>query len=426
MVFMGLSFDLFLSFIAKLLMARFLGSTDFGAVVLGLTMLTMFSVVVVLGLDQGIGRYLPRYEDTESRSSVIKTSFQVGGAVSLLVGLALVLLAGQISVHIFHDSSLTQVLRVFGLAIPFSALMRLSVGVSQGKKQSLAKVIIKNLSLPLSRLVLVVAALLLGLGALGVAWGFTLSYVIAAGTGMYYVLRRTRLLSGAATEPMHSELLAYSAPLMVAAVMERVFSDIDTFLLGYFTSTSDVGIYGAVYSLSILMIVVLKSLGFIYMPSISEFHTEGRREEIASTYTAATTLIFLATLPVFLAMILFPEQVIGYSFGLDYMPGSDALVVLALGFGVHVAMGPNLETLSAIGETRYVMKSNVVAALMNVVLNLLLIPSYSYLGAAAATTASYALMNLMYSWRVYKTTGIYPKLSPRSVFRLLGELRRNR
>lgn len=425
-VFVGLALDLFLSFLAKLLMARYLGTEGFGAVVLGITLLTLVSVLVVLGLDQGVGRYLPRYEDAASRRGVIKTSFRVGVLASILAGAAVVLLAGQISQHVFHDPSLTPVLRVFGAAIPFAAVMRLAVGVSQGMKQSLPKVAIKNMSLPVSRLALVVAALLMGFGALGVAWGFMASYVIAAGVGLAYVVRRTELFSSTDAEPMRTELLAYSAPLMVAAVMERVFSDIDSFILGYYASTGDVGVYGAVYSLSILMVVVLKSFGFVYMPAISEFHSEGRLEEMASTYTAVTTLIFLTTLPVFFAMVFLPELLISLSFGSAYTPGTTALTVLAAGFMVHAVMGPNLETLSAIGETRKVMRSNVVAAVVNVALNLVLIPRYSFLGAAVATTASYALMNLLYSWDVYRTTGILPKLSPGSLSGIPGELRRNR
>lgn len=69
--------------------------------------------------------------------------------------------------------------------------------------------------------------------------------------------------------------------------------------------------------------------------------------------------------------------------------------------------GPNVNALTSIGETRVIMINNLAAAGANIALSYLLIPQYSYLGAAA-TAVSYTLLNVLYSVSLYRRTGIHP------------------
>jgi O-antigen/teichoic acid export membrane protein len=75
-------------------------------------------------------------------------------------------------------------------------------------------------------------------------------------------------------------------------------------------------------------------------------------------------------------------------------------------------LGLNGTTLTSLGWTRAILAVNIVAAVANIVLNLYLIPRYSLIGAAVATTLSYVLINALYSSVLYVRTGIVPARRP--------------
>lgn len=411
-VFLGLLIELGISFIAKLLIARVLGPVNYGVVALGITTMVVVSTLVLLGLHTGVARYLPRFEDSEKRRGVIVSAFQIALPLSIAASALIYVFAPVIATNAFGDPSVTPVLRVFGLVIPLATVMKLAVGTSQGLQQTLPKVYIQNITLPLVRFTAVVVALVLSLGAIGIAWAYAAAYAGATAAGLYFLSKKTTLFSrNTDTTSHHFELLSFSAPLVVSTAMTFIFSDVDTFMLGYFATTGSVGVYNTVYPLASLLVVPMSSFGFIVMPVVSGLHENSEYATMRNLYQIASKWIFLASFPVFAIIVIFPTHVIGLTFGPAYVGGSLALVVLAIAFFTHAVAGPNINLLTSIGRTRLIMYDDTFVALVNIVLNLVLIPKYSFLGAAIATAVSYILMNVLYTVQLYLGTGIQP-LSP--------------
>lgn len=404
----GLGFRLALGFLGRLVVARFLGRVNYGAVSLGLTLLMTASILVVLGTDNGVGRYLPRFDEPARRRGVLRSAFGIVVPLGIVLGVVVAVLAEPIATYGFTDPDVAPVVAVFGLAIPLAAVVRLTVGTIRGQQQALPRVAIDNVALPLSRFLLIAAAVFLGFEAVGVAWAYALAYAIAAALSLYYLVRGTPLFSRGESVPMRRELLVFSAPLMVTATMNMVLSNLDTLMLGYFASTGEVGVYNVAYPLANLLTVGLTAVGFLFMPIVSELHAEGRTDEIARAYHVASKWIALAMLPAFLVLVTFPGVVIGLTFGSEYVAGRLALAVLTVGFFVHAVAGPAGNALVAFGQTRRLMYYNVATAVINATLNLYLIPRYSYLGAAVATTISFVLLNAMFVVRLHLEIGTHP------------------
>lgn len=407
-VFAGEMFGLGISFLSTLVIGRLLGPSSYGAISLGSAALATVSTLVLLGMHTGVGRYLPRYDDPPHRRGVLLSAFQLVLPLSLLSGGLLVVFAEPIAVRAFGDASVGPVLRVFGVAMPFASVEKLAVGGIQGSKRSLPKVLVENVTAHFTRLVLAVILLWIGYSAAGVAWAYVLGHAAAAVLGLYYLYRDTPLFTRGESVSMHRELLTFSAPLIISAMMVKVLSDIDTFLLGYFASTAEVGVYNVLYPLATMLTVVLASFGFLFVPILSELHADGDTGEMEHMYHLVSKWIFMASLPIFVVIALFPDLLIRYTYGPEYTEGALALSVLAVGFFVHAVVGPNYKTLTAMGHTRLIMVDNIGAAALNVMLNLVLIPRYSYLGAAVATILSYFLLNVAYSTQLYTRTGIHP------------------
>ena len=420
-LFAGIVLELGISFLATLIIARVLGRVGFGAVSLGRTTMTMVSTLLLLGLDTGVGRYLPRQESDTYRRGVLVSAAQLALPLSIVGGLSLVLAAPVLATTVFDDTSIAPVLRVFGVAVPFAAVMKLTIGTVQGSQRALPKVLVRNVSQPVTRFfgIAVVLALVSGTGRIvGVAWAYVVAYAVAAAVGVYFLARLTPLFSGGSSsgesfsggsyEPMRREILAFSAPLALTMVMTILLADLDTVMLGAFGTTGAVGVYNVVYPLAELLVVALSSFAFVFMPVLSELDADGARGEMHRIYQVIAKWVFVATFPVFSLFVIFPETVIGLTFGSAYLRGSLSLSVLAVGFFVHATAGLNVNALTAIGNTRIVLYDNVFITILNAGLNLVLIPRYSFLGAAVTTTVSYLALNLLYSTQLYRRTGIQP------------------
>ena len=404
----GLFLQQALGFGGRLIIARFLGKVDYGAVSLGLTLAMTVSILVVLGTDNGVGRYLPRYDASEKRRGVLTSAFQIVVPLAVLAGVAVAAAADPIARYGFNDPSVAPVIRVFAAVIPLAALVRLTVGSIRGMQESLPRVYIEHITLPTVRFALIGVAVWAGFGAVGVAAAYAAAYGVAAVISAYYLTKHTPLVGEVSPEPMHRDLLEFSAPLMVTATMTLVLANLDTFMLGYFSSTGDVGIYNVIYPLARFLQIVLIGFNFLLMPVVSERQSNDEMGEVRRMYQVVAKWIAIVTLPLFLTFAFFPDLVIRWTFGPEYVAGGFALSVLAAGFFINAVAGPSGNILMALGSSRLLMYVNVVTAGVNAALNLYLIPRYSFVGAAVATVAGYLVMNGLFVLLLYRDIDAHP------------------
>lgn len=407
-LFAGLILKQIISFLAKVVIARGLGQIDYGAVSIGITILTTFSLITLLGLHSGIGRFLPRYEDENRRRGVLVSAFQISLPISIISGLSVAFFSDTIATVIFRDPGIAPVIQVFGIAIPLATVMRLSMGGIQGMKLSLPKVYVRYLTLPLGQFLFAAIALLLGFRAIGIAWAYFFAYLLASGLALYFLVRHSNLLASVRSERMHLPLLTFSLPLIISSAMSLILSDIDIFILGYYWESAQVGIYNVAYPLGQVITLPITAFGFLFLPVISDLHSQDKHRQMNRIYSVGTKWLFIITFPMFMIMAVFSKKMINIAFGAEYTAGAVALSILALGFTIHTVAGFNSNALTAVGHTRLIMYDNVAAAMVNLGLNFLLIPQYSFVGAAIATTISYVFLNILYSYHLFRKTGIHP------------------
>lgn len=408
-VFVGFVVQTGLGFGTKYLVATNLGPAGYGAIRVGEILLTFSSMIALLGIHTGIGRYLPRYEDSVKRRSVFLSGLRIVTVSSVVLGGAIAMFAGQIAA-VLGAPGIESVVRIFGLATPLVVCMKIAIGSAQGLKKAVPKAAIQYVTFPVVRFVGVAVAVLVGLGSVGVAATYLIGYGVAAVAGGYYLFRHTDLLDRDTSdiEPMYRELMVFSAPLVITSAADTIFSDIDGLLLAYFGTTEQVGVYDVAFVLANLLLVVLLSFRFITMPLLSELHSEERFDELRRLYQTLSKWLFLVSYPGLLLLGFFPGTVISLTFGSEYLGGTLPLTILALGTFSHVVTGPAGALLVSVGDTRLQMLDYVVMAALNVVLNLVLIPPYGIIGAALATSLSYLALNVLYVFQLERRLKMRP------------------
>ncbi|WP_134670263.1 flippase [Halorussus marinus] len=403
-----------IGFLTQVVMARQLGTTGYGIVTLGMVFTSSVTIFSLFGLHKGFGRFIPRFDEDSRRGAVVLLGLAVSLPITLTFAAISFIFSSDIALLLFRDPDMARPIRIFALGIVPFTVLRLSVGISQGLQRSWFKAVVRNILLPGSRFVFVIVVLTAGLGYLGIAWAYVGSLLFAGFAGVVFILRNISFGDDAwdaASFELARRLLVFSIPLVITATMTTTLQNLDSFLIGYFSIPDDVGIYRAAYMIAQMLTVFLGTLGFLFMPMMSELHSDERGDRMEALYQTVTKWIVVLSVPFVLVLVTIPEIVLTVVYGQAYTESAIVLVVLAFGFLLHAITGLNDNTLISVGNSRVVMVDNVVAVLLNIVLNVVLIPRYSFVGAAVATAITFAVRNVLYTYHLYRYVGILPQYS---------------
>jgi O-antigen/teichoic acid export membrane protein len=207
---------------------------------------------------------------------------------------------------------------------------------------------------------------------------------------------------------MTKELLFFSVPLLAVSILMMVMSWTDTLMLGYFKTPDVVGLYNAALPLANLLPVVLTSMNFIYVPIISQLYSKNLIEEIKRNYVVLTKWIFLLTLPLFFILFLFPDVVLNLLFSSRYIGATHTLQILTIAFFCNTSLGFPYSTLLVIGKSKFLMCVFLISAIINIILNIALIPPMGIVGAAIASALSLVVAKILITTKLYKISTIHP------------------
>jgi O-antigen/teichoic acid export membrane protein len=204
------------------------------------------------------------------------------------------------------------------------------------------------------------------------------------------------------------QLIRYSFPLLITATLLNLMSWIDTIMLGYFRPAEVVGVYNAVYPIVGFLSLVIASMGYVYVPVASKLWGLNKTQPVGSIYALMTKWCFLLTFPIFALIFVYPEFLITKLYGAEYLGGTTALRILAMGFIANSYFGFNYHTLLASGDSDFLMKCSVASAGINAIVNFMLIPEYGMIGAAIGTAVSYASIEVSMTLRTWKKQKMHP------------------
>ena len=408
--------------IERIVISRVLEPEIYGQVALGLSVLALSTTLTVLGLNQGVARYISRFDDNRDVRGFWLTGLIIAVGVSI-VFTTILLINGRTIVGLIYDTPDSQaLLNLFILAIPFNVSFYMAVGAIRGFENTIYRTYSQDLFYNGVRFCLIVLLLLAGLGVMAVGYAYLLAAIATVAVAHYLLNRLIPLRGGINLRPRR--LLSFSIPLVLAAVVSRILGEVDTLMLGYFKSTAVVGLYDPAYQLASGLPVILSSFGFLYLPLTSRLDSEESYEEINTIYKVTTKWLFIAGFSLYLLFVAFPYDILSLVFSKAYAGGSNALWIVATGFFISAAVGRAQDTLAAIGYTRVILAINIAAATLNIILNAVLIPEFGLMGAATATAVSFVALNsfaFAFLWYTHSITP-FSKWSVRTYVLLPGVL----
>ncbi len=187
-------------------------------------------------------------------------------------------------------------------------------------------------------------------------------------------------------------------------------SQTDLIMLGLLGSDRQVGLYRSATAVASLLLLVLGAISAATQPTISRLHALGDRRRLVRLTSLSTRVALAAALPLAAIFWLSGSSTIRIVFGKAYMPAASPLAVLVAGSLLSVAAGPVGVLLNMSGHERDTVTALGISALLNILLNLILIPRWGMTGAALASAASSSVWNALLVWRAWKRLGIFSSI----------------
>lgn len=165
-----------------------------------------------------------------------------------------------------------------------------------------------------------------------------------------------------------------------------IYTNLDTVMLGFMTTDVDVGYYNAAVKIKVILVSVVTSLGTVLLPRASYYIQMGELKEFRRITKKALNFVFLMAMPLMLYFIYFAKEGIFFLSGDNYVgaiiPMQMIMPTLLL-IGITNILG--IQILVPTGREKIVLYSEIVGAIVDVIINALLIPVYASTGAAIGT-----------------------------------------
>jgi O-antigen/teichoic acid export membrane protein len=381
-----------LGFITTVLLARMLGPDSFGVYAFAL------AVVMVVGLPAKAGvPQLVTKETAKGQASgqwgTVKAVWRWSTAVVLLVSLVVLLAAALVGV-LFAERigmELTTTLGIGLLMIPVMglALVRASSlrGLGHAVQGQLPELAIK----PAVLLALLVAAPVM-VPSLPFTSSTAMGLNIAATAVAFLVgaalLQRERPPELTQVQPRYESRVWIATIIPMASInaMHLINTQADILLIGVLMESSDVGRYKVAAQMSLLVAFGLQATKMVIEPYFARFYYQGELVKLQRLARAASRLNLTIAVAVLGLLIVFGKEFLEMAFGVGFVAALTPMLILSGGRLAGACLGSSGSVLVMAGYHREYARFWIVAAFLNVFLNIIFIPVFGMVGAAVATS----------------------------------------
>ena len=230
-----------------------------------------------------------------------------------------------------------------------------------------------------------------------------IAFLIAFLTASYFLKSIIRL-DAASSKEDQKEWIKLGTTFFLLYVIGSINARADILMLGFFGLTEKVGIYNIAVKIAQFIAMPLMLSNNIIAPYIAQMF-DHQKKQLSRLIKKVIRIVFLIGSIGFIIFYFFGRHLLSY-FGEEFEAGYFALMIIASAQMFNLFVGPVGNILTMSKFENIALKGMAGSAVINIVLNLVLIPLYGIDGAAIATFTGLVYWNIILFIAVYKKTGI--------------------
>jgi len=390
----------FLGIVYSAFIARSLGPEDYGVYVSIFAVVGIVFIIIKLGMERIINVKIP---ELSAQSSGVREGNIVYFVrklflyrlISLVVaGVILCVYAPEITA-LLHKEGVAGYLRPVSLYVVFMGLIGFFSMIFRAQlKVKLTKVleILQQVAALLTAFILLRG----GLALKGAVYAPIVASVLILAV---YLFLSKHYLFGKAVKFKVSGLYQIGLTAWLLGFVSYILGkQSDILLLNYFkVSSSDIGFYNIAFMLTVTLGFFGIGLGPIFQSVFSETYARKGRQGLADSWNISARITLLLSIPFYTFAMLYAPSIITIIYGAEYQAASTAFRLFALLHLLYLATNVTSSTSAfyLINKKRVALCLRVSAGIINLVLNIILIPRYGIFAAIFATGFSTMLMGLL-------------------------------
>lgn len=198
------------------------------------------------------------------------------------------------------------------------------------------------------------------------------------------------------------KLLKESIPFWLTNVFIIIYFRIDQIMLSMMEGNDVVGWYSASYRLIDGLSILPSVLMSVMFPVFSKYH-ENSKDSLELAFKKTLKFLTILAIPIGIGTTITAEKIIQLIYGTDYMPSVVALKILVWASVLSFINFTPATLLNSTNKQKLLMKITCFGAILNIILNYILIPSFSYKGAGIATVFTEFFVGIFIMYHIQKT-----------------------
>lgn len=383
---------LLLGFISIPILTKGLGTELYGTWSLINTTIALITPFAALSFGASIVRFLSAEQSITKLKDDYYSACTIVFISGILFSLLLFLLADHIAVPIFKSTSAATYIKLGSILVLINSLCSVTLAYFR-MRRNIGAFTTFNLAHHLIQVILVVTAVLLGYSLGGVITAHIVSGVLLIIICLFIAFKQLGFHL-----PTFSNMKAYlkwGIPLTPNAAMLWIISISDRYMVSYFLGVGAAGVYSASYSLGQYAAFALAPLGVVLYPTISKTYDEGKRKETAEYFKYSIKYLMMISIPAAFGLSILAKPLLTILTSPDFISGNSLVPWVAGGAVLNCFFQTSVYIIHLVGKTHITIRFLAVAAILNITLNLILIPRIGMVGAAIATFISYGVLALL-------------------------------
>lgn len=379
------------AFASTVYFASALGATLLGIFFLFEALLSTVATVADFGLRGAVEKRI-----SEGREAAELLAAALLLKLAFLGALAVVALAARDPIAAYVGADVAPLLVVAAVLYELSAL---TVHVLRGELRTEETALLYLLRL-LTYVAVAVSLVQLGYGARALIYGLIVSYAAML------VVGAARISVGLARPSIDHfrSLVSFAKFNGIWALGGYVYNTMDLLVVGFFLSQAHVAGYELAWRVTVMVGLVGGVVSETLFAQLSAWRTAGESDRIRRTLRDGLTASLFLVVPAFAGTLLLAPEILGFVFGPEYAIAAGALVIL---MGEKIVAGVNNvfdAAVRAFDRPDVGAYATVGSLVLNVLLNVALVPRFGLVGAAAATTIAMAANTVVLGWALRRMT----------------------
>jgi len=405
-----------------------------GAFFTAMSLFLIVEAVASLGSATGAVYFIARMRSLGQQHripEVLRTATRPVAVVSVAAAVGLAVFAAPVARLLIHGqlgqagarpAEVAAELRALAVALPFAAMLDTLLGATRGFRVMGPTALVDRIGRPILQLIGIAAVASAGSAAL-LAPVWALPYVPAACVVWLWLRRIERRpepvarrgtdaravpeQSAPADSPEPLRFWRFTGPRGLATLAQVTIQRIDIVLVAIMRGPAEAAVYTAATRFLVAGQFGNQAISMAAQPRFTEMFAQDDRQGANQVYQATTAWLILLTWPIYLLAVCYGPEILTV-FGHSYQAGSAVMVILGLTMLLATGCGQVDMVLVTTGRSSWSLINGMLAVVVNVGLDVLLIPRYGITGAAIGWSAAITLTNLMPLAQVTATVRLHP------------------